>query len=170
MSSRGAIDGLVATAATPDEQVFARIDGRTRVTVSLAPGYWHRASSSDLERQLTRLGKLLFVSRTREYHRIRSIDFGEPVTGERPALGRRDQAYREARSQLTVEGEAADGAVRITCVGMEQWVVRLAGDLTRRLDEEQFGRAVSEAATRMVERQFAGISALKRDIYADEPA
>ena len=113
MSSRGAIDQMLATAATPDEQVVARIEGRARVTVSLAPGYWHRASASDLEWQLTRLGKLMFVARTREYQRIRSIDFGEPVSGERPALGRRDKEYREARSQLTVEGEAAEGAVRI---------------------------------------------------------
>jgi hypothetical protein len=161
-----ALAELQASAATPDERAFATISGRSRVQFSLAPGYYDWASVADLERQLTRLAKLLFVARMKAYYVARSRDFGQLFTRESPPSSPRDEEYVRARSGLVVEGEAADGAVRISAVGMESWVVHLDRDVQRRLNEAAFCAAVSRAATQLVELQFAEVKALKRQVYA----
>ncbi len=67
-----ALAELQASAATPDERAFATISGRTQVRVTLAAGYYGWASAADLERQLTRLARLLFVARMKAYYVARS--------------------------------------------------------------------------------------------------
>lgn len=161
-----ALAELRASAATPDEKAFATISGRTQVRFSLAAGYYEWASVADLERQLTRLAKLLFVARMRAYYAARSRDFGQLFTKESPPSSRQDQEYVRARSGLVVEGEAGGGAVRIAAVGMETWTVQLDRDVQRTLNEEAFCAAVSSAATQLVEQQFAQVRALKREVYA----
>lgn len=167
MSVTSALDDLTATAATPDEKAFATIRNRTQVTLTLAPGYYEWASVSDLERQLTRLARLLFVARMKAYYAARSADFGQLFTRESPPAGRRDEEYVRARAALAVDGEGAGGAVRITAVGMDGWAVQLARDVQSRLDEQAFCQAVSRAATQLVESQFAHIRELKREVYAE---
>jgi hypothetical protein len=161
-----ALAELQASAATPDEKAFATISGRTHVQFSLAPGYYEWASVSDLERQLTRLAKLLFVARMKAYYVARSRDFGQTFTKESPPTSPRDEQYVRARSGLVVEGEAAGGAVRISAVGMDSWAVHLDRDVQKRLNEAAFCAAVSSAATQLVESQFAQVKALKREVYA----
>jgi hypothetical protein len=161
-----ALAELQASAATPDEKAFATISGRTHVRFSLAAGYYEWASVADLERQLTRLAKLLFVARMKAYYVARSRDFDQIFTRESPPTSVRDHEYVRARSGLVVEGEAAGGAVRITAVGMESWTVHLDRDVQQRLDEQAFCAAVSSAATQLVESQFAQVRELKREVYA----
>ena len=74
-----ALAELQASAATPDEKAFATISGRTHVRFTLAPGYYEWASVADLERQLTRLAKLLFVARMKAYYVARSRDFDQTL-------------------------------------------------------------------------------------------
>lgn len=162
-----ALAELRASAATPDEKAFATISGRTHVEFSLAAGYYEWASVTDLERQLTRLAKLLFVARMKAYYAARSRDFDQLYTRESPPTSREDHEYVRARSGLVVEGEAAGGAVRISSVGMDSWVVTLDRDVQKRLTEQAFCAAVSSAATQLVESQFAQVRALKREVYAD---
>jgi len=161
-----ALAELRASAATPDEKAFATISGRTHVRFSLAPGYYEWASVADLERQLTRLARLLFVARMKAYYVARSRDFGQIFTKESPPTSPRDQQYVRARAGLVVEGEAAGGAVRISAVGMESWAVHLDRDVQKNLDEQAFCAAVSGAATQLVEQQFAQVKTLKREVYA----
>jgi hypothetical protein len=161
-----ALADLQASAATPDEKAFATISGRTHVRFSLAAGYYEWASVADLERQLTRLAKLLFVARMKAYYVARSRDFGQTFTRESPPTSPRDEQYVRARSGLVVEGEAAGGAVRISAVGMESWAVHLDRDVQKKLDEQAFCGAVSSAATQLVEQQFAEVKELKREVYA----
>lgn len=163
-----ALAELQATATTPDGKAFATISGRTQVRFSLAPGYYEWASVADLERQLTRLAKLLFVARMKAYYVARSRDFGQTFTKESPPTSSRDQQYVRARSGLVVEGDAAGGVVRISAVGMESWAVHLDRDVQKKLTEQAFCAAVSSAATQLVEQQFAQVKALKRDVYAGE--
>ncbi len=165
-ATTSALAELQASAATPDERAFASISGRTHVRVSLAPGYYEWASVSDLERQLTRLAKLLFVARMKAYYAARSIDFGQTFTKESPPTSPADERYVRARSGLVVEGEAAGGAVRVSAVGMDAWVVHLDRDVQQRLNETAFCAAASSAATQLVESQFAQVKALKREVYA----
>jgi hypothetical protein len=163
-----ALAELRAAAATPDERAFATISERTHVRFSLAPGYYEWATVPDLEMQLTRLAKLLFVARMKEYYQARSRDFSMEVTKESPPVSARDHEYVRARAALAVEGVAAGGAVRITTLGMESWAVRLAPEVKQRLDEQAFCDAVSDAATELVTLQFAGVKALKREIYGSQ--
>jgi hypothetical protein len=163
-----ALAELRATASTPDERAFASISGRTHVELSLAPGYYAWASVADLERQLTRLARLLFVSRMKAYYVARSKDFGQLFTRESAPTSVRDQAYVRARAGVAVEGVAAGGTIRITAIGMDSWAVHLDRDIQQRLDERAFCRAASEAATRLVEMQFARVRALKREVYGNQ--
>ena len=163
-----ALAEMTATASTPDERAFATITGRTHVRMSLAPGYYEWASVTDLERQLTRLAKLLFVARMRAYYEARSRDFDQLFTREPAPTTRLDEAYVRARSEIAVEGEAAGGAVRISAVGMDSWAVHLDRDVKQRMDEVTFCDAVSRAATQLVELQLAAVRALKREVYADQ--
>jgi hypothetical protein len=161
-----ALAELSATAATPDGRASAAIAGRTRVRMSLAQGYYEWASVPDLERQLARLARLLFVSRMKAYYVARSLDFEQTFTREPAPTSPLDQAYVRARSELVAEGSAVDGAIRITAVGMDSWAVHLDRDIQRRLDANAFCEAVSRAATRLVESQLAQVRALKREVYA----
>ncbi|MEO6512908.1 MAG: hypothetical protein ABIO16_18060 [Nocardioides sp.] len=161
-----ALAELRASAATPDEKAFATISGRAHVQFSLAAGYYGWASVADLERQLTRLAKLLFVARMKAYYVARSRDFGQLFTKESPPAGARDEQFVRARSGLVVEGEAAGGAVRISAVGMESWAVHLEPDVQKRLSEQSFCAAVSSAASQLVAAQFAQVKELKREVYA----
>jgi hypothetical protein len=161
-----ALAELRASAATPDEKAFATISGRSHVQLSLAAGYYEWASVGDLERQLTRLARLLFVARMRAYYVARSRDFGQTFTKESPPTSSRDRQYVLARSGLVVEGEAAGGVVRVSAVGMDSWTVHLDRDVQNRLNEAAFCTAVSSAASQLVESQFAQVRALKREVYA----
>jgi hypothetical protein len=163
-----ALAELTATASTPDGRAFATITGRTHVRMSLQPGYYAWASATDLERQLTRLAKLLFVARMRAYYEARSRDFEQLFTREPAPTTPLDETYVRARSGLVVKGEAAGGAVRIGAVGMESWAVHLDRDVQQRMDEVTFCDAVSRAATRLVEQQLAAVRALKREVYAGQ--
>ena len=159
------IDRLYASATTPDGAVSASITDRVHVQVRLLPGYYDQATATDLERQLSRLGRLLFAARMKEYYKVRSQDFGELVTREPSPLGRQDEEYVDRRSRLVATGEAADGRVRISVVGMEQWAVEIAQDAPRTMSEESFCKAVSDAATLLVTEQFAEVRMLKREVY-----
>lgn len=163
-----ALAEMSATASTPDGRAFATITGRTHVRMSLEPGYYEWASVTDLERQLTRLAKLLFVARMRAYYEARSRDFDQLFTREPAPTTPLDVAYVRARSEVAVEGEAAGGAVRISVVGMDSWAVHLDRDVQQRMDEVTFCDAVSRAATQLVEVQLASVRALKREVYADQ--
>ena len=132
------------------------------------PGYYEWVTVPDLEIQLTRLAKLLFVARMKEYYKARSRDFEMEVTKESPPVSARDHEYVRARAALAVEGVGGGGAVRITAVGMDSWAVRLEPDVKQRLDEQSFCDAVSDAATELVTLQFAGVKALKREIYGSQ--
>ena len=163
-----ALDEMSATAGTPDGRAFATISGRTHVRMSLTPGYYEWASVTDLERQLTRLAKLLFVARMRAYYEARSRDFEQLFTREPAPTTPLDEAYVRARSEVVVEGDAAGGAVRISAVGMESWAVHLDRDVQQRMVEMAFCDAVSRAATQLVEQQLAAVRALKREVYAGQ--
>ena len=163
-----ALDEMSATASTPDGRAFATISGRTHVRMSLAPGYYEWASVTDLERQLTRLAKLLFVARMRAYYEARSRDFDQLFTREPAPTTPLDEAYVRARSEVAVEGEAAGGAVRVSAVGMDSWAVHLDRDVQQRMDEVAFCDAVSRAATQLVELQLEAVRALKREVYAGQ--
>ena len=123
---------------------------------------------SDLERQLTRLAKLLCVARMRAYYEARSRDFQQLFTREPAPTTPLDEAYVRARAEVVVEGEAAGGAVRISAVGMESWAVLLERDVHQRMDEVTFCDTVSRAATQLVEQQLAAVRALKREVYAGQ--
>jgi hypothetical protein len=163
-----ALDELTATASTPDGRALATITGRTHVRMSLAPGYYEWASVTDLEQQLTRLARLLFVARMRAYYEARSRDFAQLFTREPAPTTPLDEAYVRARSEVVVGGEAAGGAVRISAVGMDSWAVHLDRDVQQRMDEVTFCDAVSRAATQLVELQLAAVRALKREVYAGQ--
>lgn len=169
MALASALEDLVASVTTPDGGLGARIAHRDQVSCWLANGVWEKSSATDLEVQLGRLGKLLFVERMRAYYQARSKDFGYLITREEPPLGRRDQEYVEARSRVLSTGRGGGGLVEVSAVGMTQWAVRIDRTLFAQAGEAAFVDAASQAGSALVADQFSQIRTLKREIYADEP-
>jgi len=157
---------LQASAETPDGSASVHIRGVSGIRLVLAPGYFHRASARDLEFQLTRLAKLAFVARMREYYRGRGHELGRDLYREPSPRTDRDRTYVDARSQVVAEG-GAGGPVEVTAVGMEHWTVRIDPAWHATVDEQTFCDTVSSVASRLVEDQFAKIRQLKVAVYAD---
>jgi len=160
------INSLDVTVATPDEKAYGRVRGRREVSVWFAPGYYDAATESDLQRQLTRLGRLLFAARMREYYRLRSLAFRRTVTKESPPATDRDREFVGRRDELVAEGSSPDGQIRVSAVGMQNWTVSIEPGLSRTRDEQSFLADLATAANALVDDQFAKIRELKYDVYA----
>lgn len=162
------LDTLQVAATSPDGLISGVLRNRTEVLIAFRPGSYGRYSEAALADQLGALARLLWAGRTREYYAALSEGFGETITGESPAIGERDRAYRAARAELVAEGRSSDGLVYVGVQGMRTWLVWVADGIIRELDEHEFATRVYQAAHAMIDDQFAKIRQLKNYCYADE--
>ena len=155
--------------ARPTAARSRRSPAARHVRLSLAPGYYEWACVADLERQLTRLARLLFVARMKAYYVARSKDFEqlftrEPRADDAARRGVRPSPRRSSPSRVWPPA-APSGSVR------SAWTPgRCTSTATssRRMDEQAFCDAASEAATRLVECSSPQVRALKREIYGNQ--
>jgi hypothetical protein len=154
-----AVDAMHVTAHTPNEQVFGEVNGWYDIRVSFTPGYPERVGDAEVETQLTRLGRLLFAARTREYYAILSEHL-EPNPAQLTASRARFEASLEDE---VVTGTAAAGAIQVTSVGMRLWTVSVASGTVARLGGEALGEEVTRAANQLVEQWLGVIAEHKRD-------
>lgn len=157
------IHDLHASASTPDGQVYGEIADRADVRISFAPGYYDLATSEEIAWQLERLAPELFRERMRAYYRIRSEQEGHPVREPKPDPARAE--YDEARASILAVGEAYDGAVRMSALGMRTWTVEISKGLHDTLDEHSFAVACGRAASALVRSQYQQIAQLKRRMF-----
>lgn len=163
------IDSLDVTVSTPDERAFGRVRGRTTVAVWFAPGWYDRASDTDVARQLQRLGRLLFAARMKEYYRLRSLAFRRQVTREAAPTSPQDREYVGRRESLVAEASGLDGRFRVSTTGMQGWTVEVEPGTVGAVDEATFCAAASAAGTALVEDQLAKIRGLKQAVYDPRP-
>jgi hypothetical protein len=150
---------------SPNEQVFVTLRGDTTIEVSLAPGYYERATAAQIEEQLTRTARLVFAERTKAFYDLRSQERGDTVRPGQGAPTPEEAEYKRRRAELAVEGTSDDEAVTISSVGMTHFAVNIAPGTLTRLDSPTFARAVAEAATRLVQDQRSKMLALKLELH-----
>ena len=156
------------SAASPSEKVFLTLTGTRAIQVRFAPGYYQRASTSDMEAQLSRAARLLFVERTRAMYAGLSAEAGERVEPGRDRLHRDARTYRERLDELTASGSSAGGEVTLISVGLGAFTVTIAPGTLDRLSEEQF-IAAGQATTLAYIADFdAKLALLKYDVYYRE--
>ncbi|WP_134764911.1 hypothetical protein [Nocardioides sp. 1609] len=145
------LDTLVVSATTPDETASATLHGRTRVTVSLASGYYAYTTDDRLADKLAQLGRLLWVARMQEYYRFKSEQLGRQVRGEGAPRTPAQSERREARDNIVARGVSHDGAVGLAAVGLFTWTASVAPGTARRSSEEEFCSAAGQAAEQLIE-------------------
>ncbi|GAA2471298.1 hypothetical protein [Winogradskya humida] len=162
------IQAMRVRASTPDGSITADLTDRDRLTLHFPQGFYELCTESDLERRLTHLASLLWVARTREYWRTFSDHTGQQITGEDTPISARDIDWRTERDEIIARGYSPDGRIAVKAVGMRQWQVDIAPGTVRALDERQFTAAVAQAATELVQDQFAKIAALSNKYYGND--
>lgn len=144
------LDTMVVEAATPDETAYARLRGRSDVSVWFAPGYYPYATDARVADKLVQLGRLLWVARMKEYYRFKSVQLGRTVRGEGMPKTPAQVARREARDNIVASGRSDDGTVELTAVGLLTWSVTLAPGSVERVAEDAFCAACGQAGERLV--------------------
>jgi len=143
------LDEAFFSVELPNGKVLGEVRGQRHVRVRLAPGHYEQVSTSKLSSELAQLARLLFARGLRE----REIAFRE-VTGRERAkpirIGRRGSAYQKALEELVAEGESDDGAVRVSSVGQQNFVVQIEPGTLDRLSQEQFEASCGQAADRLL--------------------
>ena len=145
------LDTMVVDAATPGDIAFARLRGRSAVTIWFAPGYYRQSTDERIAEKLAQLGKLLWVARMREYYRFKSQQLGREIRGEGTPKTPGQVARREARDGIVAEGSSDDGAVSLTSVGLLDWSVLVPRGTVDGVDEETFTASCAQAAERLIQ-------------------
>jgi hypothetical protein len=159
------LDSMHIRAATPDGTISARLNGRTNVVLSFAPGYYDQCSERDLERRLALLATLLWAGRMRAFYAALSEAYEQTITGEDRPISPRDVEYAELRDALVAQGRSADNRITVSVRGMREWNIRVKDGTAREIDEHAFAAAVGEAAAELIRDQFAQIALLKNRVY-----
>ena len=146
----GAVDRLVVEAATPDGIAFARLRGRSQVSVSFVPGYYAHSTEARLEDKLAQLGQQLWAARTTAYYEHRSRLLGRPVHEEAEPRTLQQRLRRAARDSLVSTGSSADGVVSLTAVGLLRWQAEVRPGTVREVHEAAFCAACGEAVERLL--------------------
>lgn len=152
------------TTVSPNEQVFVTLRGSSSISVSMLPGYYERASAAQIEEQLARTARLVFVDRTKAFFDLRSQEHGDTVRPSQESLTREQAEFKRRRAELAVEGASDDGAVTITSVGMTHFAVHIQPGTQNRIDGEAFAADVGQAATRLMHDQRQKMLDLKYEV------
>lgn len=157
-------DRAAVEVISPNEQITITISGDRSITVAILPGYYERASRSQLVDQLTRTARLALVRRTKAFFDLRSRECGRVMAPGRAIVNEEAAEYDRRRAELEVRGASADDAVSIWSVGLVQFGFHLAPTVSE-LDAAAFAQRVGEAATQMLRDHVVKVGELKREVY-----
>lgn len=153
------------TVSSPNEKVWVTLTGDSLVEVKFSYGYYETVSDREMAEQLIRAIKLLVVERTRLLYEGRSREAGERVEPGRDTLHRDARTYRERLAEITAEGSAADGRIRLHGTGLTHFSGSIEPGTLASMREEQFAAACREAGLAFLEDHKAKIAKLKYDVY-----
>lgn len=153
------------TVSSPNEKIWITLTGDTLVEVRFAYGYYDAVSDSEMADQLIRAIRLLVVERTRAQYESRSRRAGERVEPGRDRLHRDARTYRERLDEISAEGTAAGGRIRLYGVGLTHFTGTIEPGTLASMREEQFAAACREAGIAFLEDHKAKIAVLKYDVY-----
>jgi hypothetical protein len=151
--------------SSPNEKVFLTLTGDSTVDVGFSYGYYDTVSDREMADQLERAVRLLVVERTRLYYAGLSRQVGERVEPGRDMLHRDARTYRERLAEISAEGEAAEGRIRLYGTGLTHFAATIEPGTIASMREEQFAAACRQAGLAFLEDHKRKIAALKFDVY-----
>lgn len=151
--------------ATPAERVFLSMRGDDDLTIGFQPGWYARCTTSQMQTELARAAKLLYVTRTRAFYDLRSQLAGQRVEPATTVLTDAGARYKQGLDELAAHGQSSDGSASISMVGLTHYTVSIRPGTLDRLSEGQFKIACREAGLACFADHTRGWQRLHFDIY-----
>lgn len=167
--SGSGVDDLVTTVSTPNEKFWAEVRGERSVRVWFAPGVYETTSTSEMERGLTTLARLLWAAGRKDHLAYLTRTTGQLVTGRQVVEDADDAAYYDRLERLAAEGVSHDGSVRVTAVGQQHHAVTVEPGTLSRLSEEAFAAACGQAAEALIEDTERQAAQARWEVYMGTP-
>ncbi len=163
------LDRMVVSAASPDQNIRARVLNYTEVEVGFRPGAFDSYNEERLSYQLARLGVITWVAyhrgRAEAYKRSLSLSSEELAEAERPSDDPHRRRYAEALNNIEGEGVSAGRVLRIRTKGMMQWTVDIEPGSIARLGEERFLSEIHSAFKALLSDREMKIIVLKSEYF-----
>ena len=132
------LDSLVVRVTSPDNNIMARLTNRTQVTFEFRPDSFSKYEKSELEKQLAKACRVLWVNYIRGYSEAMEkvgLNFKtKPEDAATPA----ERRFLTERSQLGAFGNTKKGYIEIKTLGLIKWKVRITDKALTELSESQF--------------------------------
>lgn len=154
------LDNIRVRVREPGAEIEAELSSRNNITLSFGESVYEFVSERYLEGALPRLARLLFVGWLREYRAA----IAETELNIEPN-DQHDLNFRNERGEIESSGESSDGRVRLSAVGMNEFIARIKRGTVRELREREFVARFREAAAALLEDYRAQVRELKKRYY-----
>jgi hypothetical protein len=159
----------MATAASPDGNIVARVDGPDDIDVRFRPGVFGRYAEEELAHQLERLAQLCWVAfdreRTEKYRQALRLSNEEVAQAEAFQPDERRRRYDEDLNAVRASGASPSGMVRIESEALLRWRVQVAPGAVRQLGEEGFLAELHAAVRALFADRMVQITVIKSRYY-----
>jgi hypothetical protein len=159
----------MATAASPDGNIVARVEGPDDIEVRFRPGAFDRYGEEELAHQIERLAQLCWVAfdreRTEKYRQALRLSNEEVAQAEAFPPDERRRHYDEDLNAVRASGTAPSGLLRIQSEALLRWRVQLAPGALRQLNEEQFVAELHAAVRSLFADRMVQITVIKSRYY-----
>lgn len=148
--------------STPNEQLFARLQGKYDITIHIAAGFAERAGEQETATQLGRLCRLLFLHRADRLNRVK-----EEVMQPGPARPPKPEDVEfEKRYELLAATETSnDGSMSLTTVALSSWAWKIRRGTIESVGSGGVAERATEVANKMAFRLAEEVRQLKVDVY-----
>ena len=159
------LDSLTVRVTSPDNRITAQLSNRTQVAFEFRPECYRDYSESELERQLGKTCRLLWVGYTRGYTAVMDsvgLTFKtRPSQAKTPA----ERRFLTERTQLVAVGATSRRLVRLRTVGLINWEFRIVEGTVKRLSEKEFLSELHQAGRALLREFNKKMVFLKDDCY-----
>jgi hypothetical protein len=157
---------MTVTAASPDGQVSAEISWYGEVlSLTFCRDAYRRYIEPVLAHQLAQLATLLWTRQRRYYREIIDATFDHPIHDDAADIDPKRRPYNERLSQITVEAESDDRAIKICTEGMQHWTFTISPGTLSHLPEDEFIARISKAARQVMTAYRGRMLRLREEFY-----
>ncbi|MGH8791727.1 MAG: hypothetical protein ACRDXX_03670 [Stackebrandtia sp.] len=159
------LDRMTVKVTSPDGHIKGKLADRDQVSVRFRPGSYVYYTEQALERQLSRLGTLLWTGYQRGYLTVVTEAGGEVLRGPQDAWDASSREFLARRRDVKVECHSPDRTIQLRTVGLSEWTTRIAPGTLDWLSEAGFLEALHAVVPVTVGRYFQKVEALKYECF-----